>query len=441
MKEKIKSVSLGLLVVLSLIQTVGLLNTLPSDTNTLQEENIPPVLLMESFTPLELLQPETINVSFGYENSSSVMNIQREEGSYYSELTEPILEMAFRTAVEGRAIDKKTYAEVRGNQSGIELLFYFDVTEEMMLSMYQMDEANYPLPDGMAFRSLFINVEENKALFMGTDDASGFEVMLSLTEEDALALQNLMEEIIEYTSYSYANFGGEISGDRDLYVPFSGIDAPIYYLIKSPDNEEALARTLFDNFAVVRKINEVSAVTYIDSQRAARFYTSGLMEYKDSGMNHTDTATTMEQYAIAVDFVNRHGGFSEDLWLQEIATSETDNTTIFYFGKRMLNGIIEDYTAITVTVERQKVVEYSRDMVEIGSIWSVEDSLNNGLQVLDALIDASYVGEDNTIVDISLRYLYHRSDDVIEVAPVYIATLLDGTVYTVDGHTLDILQS
>lgn len=211
-----------------------------------------------------------------------------------------------------------------------------------------------------------------------------------------------------------------------LYVPASGYPVSAAHVIPDPLKPDVLARSLFADMAVVRRIAERDgADIYTDGARWLRVYATGQSEYS-AAPDADDTAapTLSEALDRTLEFVSTHGG-----WLvgSSLVDERVDGDAYHLGFALRFNGLplVQSRPPLQVAVTRQGVLAYSRALtppqgppnppLPAISATSALESLSSGRR-----------GRSGRVVDMYLGYV--RGEEAL-LRPAWI-------IVTATGQTL-----
>ena len=206
--------------------------------------------------------------------------------------------------------------------------------------------------------------------------------------ESAEKLNSIVREISNSNPPLYASLTADVNLKipGGVYVSLLSYELPVYSLKTQPVSEERLASNFFTDFSVTRRIQERDGtVIYTDGTQGLRIYKNGAIEYNLPGSREQRKGLSMyDAFKTAIDFVNSHGGWDENVYLDSYTKDISQTMTKYTFNfKIRVNGLTltnaDDY--LNVTVEGNQVKNYYRNV----SISTKQEGLMELMPPIEAL--------------------------------------------------------
>lgn len=194
-------------------------------------------------------------------------------------------------------------------------------------------------------------------------------------------LDTIIDTVKESDPPAYANLpSGNLSIriSSNTYISLSPYYLPVYEITQNTSPSEDIISKYFPDFSVTRKIREKDGVIiYTDGQRGFRIYPDNSLEYNYPGTKDEDT-DFYDALNIAVDFVNRRGGWPEDAYLSSFEI-EKNNGRVYKFNFRTrLSGyqVVMDKEYFTVVVQGSQVRHFYKHPINVKAQQDVTDLIS-----------------------------------------------------------------
>lgn len=300
MKERVKAVVLGILVLVSLILSYLLWFGAPSYefSKPITSERIQ---FSNSRSLLEMIMPDRVIYT-------------PEEGLYHIfRPGEDLYQVAFNTL-------RATLQEVESLQPA---------SKEEGLEAWQGQglclEYQYPFPwpvlaglespplDVKAFRFLW----ESEAVWLETVEGSYYKLGLPVSRFDLLQRIMEAEGLMAYRKAVLSDLpaGMNVTFGRDIYLPLGELYLPTLQWEREKLDHSRLLKVFFIDMSLVRRIEEKDgAVIYTDGQKGVRIYSGGAVEYTMAG-GRGRLLSGERALAMAGEIIALYGGWSSSLHL------------------------------------------------------------------------------------------------------------------------------
>lgn len=216
-----------------------------------------------------------------------------------------------------------------------------------------------------------------------------------------------------------------------LFVPAEGLPVTEAHLIPDPLKPDVLARSLFPDMSVVRRIKERDgADIYTDGAKWLRVYASGQSEYSAPASDSSGTVGLSEALGTVIEFVTLHGG-----WLLGSTLTEAGQEGGQYrigFGLRF-NGLplVQSERPLQLTVTRHGVIAYRRGLMAPQGPPSPPSPAISAVHALEVL-SAGKPSTQGTVVDMYLGYVRAPGN---ALKPAWVVDLATGQRLAVNAVT------
>lgn len=365
MKERVKSLTLALLVACSLVQSYFLTYQLPgsnpvvnSKNDYIRTENMGTTLEAE-----EMLFPAQIAVHLGEKRHT----VFYPDSTFYNLIYSRLKGRQF-DGFQRYAIDNINWSDVRGQHVGIELEFGGGgVPVALLQKVMQI------APD-----SLFDAENINRLLIYNTGAEDQVRVFFFSSQGDVvyeaakadLTVQDVQQQVDfgkDWVPYTLTEDG--------YYIPEQAVDMVETGLNIGLYSTEQMQRSLFFDLSITRYIREKDgSEIYTDSKRSLQ------VKQDRNWINYTDPAAPSAgenspsgNVLSAVDFVNQHGGWNGKYRLEQTGEGmdEDQHRVVFqqYYGTGQFGAfpIIDlatfHYGAITLEMRQGTITGYERSLI------------------------------------------------------------------------------
>lgn len=428
MMEKAKSVLLGVLVLLSMIQSYFLLYSMPSLEARVRsgQDYVQAEPLGPSQEVKDLLFPEQIILHLG-EDRHTVF--YPDNAPYYDLIMEKLTGRDFK-GIQQSSAAAVNWDQVRREDKGLELRFDRPIPFELLQDIFKID-ADFLFSRDMIDRIwIFVrkDSEEVRTFFFSSDDRVVYESLRAdLTVGD-------VETNVGFGEYwtPYRTTDGRLYVPEEDYNRLTQLQVPITrYTI------EQMQRNLFFDPGVTRAIQERGGGDriYTDGKRGLKVgENGGWMSYTDPVAPTEGQTDLIDNVTAAVRFVNQHGGWNGMYRLAGTGESDTigegANVIRFqqYYDKvPIVSGHNLTYGYMQLQLQQGTVTSYERSLLLLDDApASRTRRVLPGGDTLRELIRQAGLGAG--IESLFPAYRPELGEDAIILHPVWAVRLANGTV-------------
>jgi regulatory protein YycH of two-component signal transduction system YycFG len=230
----------------------------------------------------------------------------------------------------------------------------------------------------------------------------------------------------------YQQFGKSLH--KNFYLPANRHPVPVYTaeILPAP-NTDRLIDTFFADKTLTRRVLERDGSQIItDGSRSLRVGKSDRMiVYRNLAANRRTPRSDVDSGIVqALNFTNEHGGFSSsDVLAHEVRTIPVNSGIegrVFNF-RQLVNGlpVIGDITTTYVQIVDQEVGGMLRSQDALGKPYRIRDAaVLSGAELLDKATTGGVLIDRNRITDVYLAYLLGEPrSDLVDLQPVYVVEL------------------
>ncbi|MGG1634362.1 YycH family regulatory protein [Paenibacillus sp. NRS-1760] len=384
MKEKIKTTTLILLVVLSLLQSYllaysmpGLGATVRSDQDYVNSEPIGKPTSVES-----VIFPEALVIHLGGNKHTIIY-----PGTQF-------YEMILNQRIQGREFkgfqrspsDVLNWEEIRKNDIGIELRFDNGIPVELLQKLLKLEGDLLFLNETIDRIWIFktSGTEEIRTFFFSADGEMVYEsVRADLTVRD----------VQDYVGFGQFQPKYTMTADG-LYIPVAPIQSTEIVFPYETYSPDLMKRSLFFDQSTTRAIEDRGgSQIYTDGKRGLQVEQNGKwISYTDpSAPQITENLLSDNVYA-SVDFVNQHGGWDgthrfvnampgsegKDIrfkqYVEQYPVMDTKPFRYGYMRLRLQQGVVTEYSRTLITLGAQSE---SRNVRWLSGGEELEKTLSN----------------------------------------------------------------
>lgn len=424
MIERLKSITLFILVAASLVQTYMLAYGKPYYEMADETEYIEPELIGTRAEADDLIYPKDIVLHLG-----EGQHVLLYPGNvFYDEIFEKV---SMRSFGGFRQIERSTldWVALREEQRGVEIRYQDPVPSSILDSVMQLEGL---LPNERdSFDKIWITTNEHgdevRTFFLHSQDNRVYEVTKAdLTTKDVEQFVGFGDEY--EPKYDSLTVG---TGRRTIYVPQSDLEMVRISLYTEPFTPEQLQNNLFVNPGITRKLMERDGTEiYTDGKRGLQIYHDRQwMSYSDPIAPVQSTNDLDAHLLTAVQFVNQHGGWNGKFRIERYATL-TEQEYVFrqYYGQYPIVDLHEQPFGLIRTVMNNGTVNlYERSMINLQSIVGEREvvTLHGGEQLIQLIEEQ---GTRLMITDLYPAYRPTIQEDQVVLTPVWVMELLNGNM-------------
>ncbi len=440
MMEKAKSALLGLLVVLSLIQSYFLMYSMPSletrvksGQDYVQTEPLGPALEVK-----DLLFPELIILHMG-EDRHTVF--YPDNAPYYDLIFSKLQGRAFKDFRQDAA-DSVDWERARREDKGVELRFGRPIPFELLQDVFEVDGDFLFSRDSIDRIWIFVrkDTEEVRTFFFSSDGRSVYESLgADLTVGD-------VETNVGFGEY-WTPYQTE---DGQLYVPGEPYAMAARMKVSTTRYTiEQMQRNLFFDPAVTRAIQEQGDgnLIYTDGKRGLKVTgNGGWMSYTDPAAPTEGQIDLIDNVAGAVQFVNQHGGWNGMHRLTPAAGADLGNDNVLRFRQYYEKVPIVpaggmNFGYIELRMQQGVVTSYERSLLILSQSTSGRTSrVLPGGDMLRQIIRQADFGSGMEALFPAFRP-ERTAEDAIVLHPVWAVRLADGSVRVLAESSADPAKS
>ncbi|MCR4430326.1 MAG: two-component system activity regulator YycH [Tepidanaerobacteraceae bacterium] len=303
-------------------------------------------------------------------------------------------------------------------RTGLEVVFTTPMPVSFVKRLFNIESADDPAYDSTTIASYGLMEDGGLWAYLRGGDGKYYKINKNADSGELMAL---IKEISSSNPPLFATIppgNTRLKIARGIYVPLQSYILPTYGLKRDKIVSDRLASKFFDDFSVVRKIEETDgAVIYTDGQRALRIYRDGTLEYSFPGVKEQKRNVSFyDALKSALDFINSHGGWPQGGFLSSYDVLSQDagaNQYRFKFGLR-INGypLAGEKEYMSVTVVGSQVKNYYRNMVSADKPGKLTEMISP-IKAMDIAVATRDV---KAMEDISAGYILEKD----EFIPVWI---------------------
>ncbi len=430
MMEKLKSVLLGLLVIVSLVQSYFLAYSMPSleaKVNT-NQDYVTAEPLGSKEEVKNLIFPEQIILHRG-EDKHTVF--YPDNAPYYDLIMTLLKGRDFKGFQ--RSGDMVNWDQVRREDQGLELRFGRPIPFALLQNVFKIDTDFLFFGDSIDRIWIYVrkDSEEVRAFFFSADGRNVYESQRAdLTVRDVSTNVGFGEFWTPYRTT-----------DGRLYVPDEPYDKAVSMQVEiSRYTTEQMQRSLFFDPSVTRVIPESADgnLIYTDWKRSLKVSEDG------GWINFTDLVAPTEgqtdpvgNVTGAVRFINQHGGWNGQYNLTQGSEPDSDNDVRFqqYYNKvpvLPVPGLTFGY--MQLKMQQGTVTSYERSLILMDSLPANRKSrvLPGGDELRKLIGEGDF---DSRVESLLPAYRPTLEEDVITLNPVWAVRLANGKLQIVADST------
>jgi regulatory protein YycH of two-component signal transduction system YycFG len=425
MMEKMKSVTLTILVILSLVQSYFLAYSSPKFDNVVQTDYVQNEVIGTQAELGDILFPEQIILHSG-NNTHTLLPLSLQ---FYSMIYDNFLKRKFYDGFRRYETSSLNlnWDYIRKVNPGIELRFKEAIPLHVLQSILQIKQ-EAPLVDEMISR-IWIYVVAN------TDEVHTY----FLTNNSSVVYEAMKVDISADNVKKYVAFGQYLttyhSLTGDYYLPDDSLIMTRIQASYSEFTADQLKRNLFVDPSMTRYFVERDLTqTYTDGKRALQLKNAThWMKYSDpisTPVNNNNDAK--ENLLSSIKFINEHGGWNGTyIYNRMISDLDTGSQTFLfrqYVDNYPLIGLPpNEFGYIKLVLQRGVVSVYERSLINIdnNSIVKKEAFLPGG-KTLDNLID-NYAKRFEIVTVFPAYQVVVVKGKKVDLVPRWAVELKDGT--------------
>lgn len=427
MKEKIKSWTLGLLVLMSLVQSYFLIYRLPGGDSAVRSENA--YVKTDNMGPEEkadnLLYPEKLVIHLG----GGRHTLFYPRSTFYDLIMNRLQGRNF-SSFQRHSVHDFNWSQIREENPGMELTFGAGIPVTLLERIMRVD------PDSLfaveSINRIWIYNDKNNGKAHAVFFSSKGDVVYEAAKAD-LTIQDVQQHVDfgdGWTPYTTEN--------GEYYFPEGEVTVTDVTMPSGLYTIEQMQSSLFFDAGSTRYIREKDgSEIYTDSKRSLQVdQGQSWMSYSDPAALPAGDSTPAKDVLEAVDFVNQHGGWNGTYRLETAAEEGTDTERLVNFRQYYRSfpygafPVVDTpelrFGQIRLTLQQGSIAFYERSL-----LYTEQDKAMKRTAKLaggDALRNKlASVTKGSRIRDLSPAYKPVLVDKQLRLAPVWRVILSDGT--------------
>lgn len=425
MTERVKTIVLVALIVLSLYQSYLLAYSKPDFDPISQDEYIETEWIGDQRELDQLIFPWEIVLHLG-DNRHTVFY---PNFNFYHMIFDKVRQ---RTLASFREVNASNldFTAMRERQQGIEIRFKQSVPLSFLQNVMEIRMELIDVTDSID--RIWITIpevgEEVRTFLFSRNDQQVYEAThVDLTVRD-------VEEFVGFGEYMPA-YTAQRNGE--YYIPLEPIETVEFKMSVLQYSPEQLQKSLFVDPAISRNLLERDGTEiYTDGKRGLQISQSQRwMSYSDPVAPVESPADVWENLYTAIKFINRHGGWNGQYLLFE-AIPGTTQTYKFqqyvqpvrnYNAFPILSTRTQPFGQIEVSVQRGTITNYERSILELEKeVFDVKPMVLPGGDSLRALLNQ--FGQRHLIRSVFPAYAPRLTEKGMQLTPRW-AVLLENQSY------------
>ncbi len=262
------------------------------------------------------------------------------------------------------------WREMIEDKNGIEIIFPHSLSASLLSSMFKVTNTSNKLDSINRIWLSVDNVDNVRAYFISDEEDKVFVSQTSISSQ----------KLTQYTAYSfnqkkyayYWSSKNETSFIKQTYyLPKEDLEMKLYRQTYNPVSVGDFIQLLFIDPIMVRKVyeqNNNQNVIYTDGTRSIQYYPNEkyIRYYQPVSDNETEIDINKDAFA-AIRFVNHHGGWDGNYYLDKINKMDGASRTAYLF-RQYIDGypIIKNesnYGMIQMQVKDGIINQFQRSML------------------------------------------------------------------------------
>lgn len=425
MMERLKSIALTLLVIISLVQSYFLAYSSPKFENVVQTDYVKNEVIGTKAELDDILFPEQIILHSGIGTHTQLPRSL----PFYHMIYDDFLKRKFYDGLRptDKTSQKLNWDYIRNNSKGIELRFKAAIPLHVLQNIMQIKQ-DVPGVDVMISR-IWIYLVEN------SDEVHTF----FLSDQNSLAYEAMKVDISADNVKKFVAFGQSLttyhSDQGKYYLPDDPITLARIQASYTEFTPDQLKRNLFVDPSMTRYFVERDLTqTYTDGKRALQLKNDvHWMNYSDPISTPVDNSNDAKDNLLdSIKFINEHGGWNGTYIYSRMSSSVETGPQTFLFRQYMDNypliGLAPNkFGYIKLVMQRGVVSSYERSLINIDSDSIVKKAATlPGGKTLDNLI-ASYAKKREIVTVFPAYQVVVLKGNKIDLLPKWAVELKDGT--------------
>ncbi|MEK8128973.1 two-component system activity regulator YycH [Paenibacillus filicis] len=424
MMEKLKTVALALLVMLSLLQSYMLSYSYPQPEQPVTEaEYVKTEMLGSQATLDEMLFPDQIVVHLGNQQHTVLYPLDRQYTEIVNTVKQRNMEGLRKNSVSALGIN---WEDVRMKRPGVEVRFRDGLPLSVLKRIMQI-KGDVPVDNDVITRIwIFAQTDHEVRTILFTDTSN---VVYEVTKAD-YTTKDIEERFVGPVGTQHIPYK---LFQSDIYLPQKPFPMMAYTMGVSQLTVDQLKRTFFVDPAVTRNLTERDgSEIYTDSKRGLQLKNEQhWMTYSDPVAPATDNRIDyLGGLLTAVQFINQHGGWNGSYGVQRVPERFLPGSQAYvfrqYFGSfPVINPRHENIGFMKITLQKDIVSGYERSTVSLEpkTMTSKDGSLAGG-EILDAKLEQ--YKKKSQIVSLFPAYRPVITDKAYDLVPMWAVELYTG---------------
>lgn len=360
MMERVKTATLTLLVVLSLLQSYLLAYSMPRLGATVRSEQdyVNAERLGAASSVESVIFPEELIIHMGNDKHTIIY-----PGTQFYEmiLNQRIVGREFKGFQRSPA-SVLNWEEVRKNDIGIELRFTNGISVELLQKLLKLEGD-----------LLFLGEKINRIWIFKTTDTEEIRTFF-FSSEDKVVYESVRADLTVRDVQDYVGFGQHLPNYRmtadGLYLPTEPIMSTEIVFPYETYSPEQMQRSLFFDSSTTRAFEDRSgSQIFTDGKRGLKVEQNGLwISYTNPAATTSNDTPISENVFASVDFVNEHGGWDGTHRLLSSTPEEEKKYVTFrkYIEQYpVIDNYAFQYGYMKLTLQQGVVTEYSRSLITL----------------------------------------------------------------------------
>ncbi|SDD85843.1 Two-component signal transduction system YycFG, regulatory protein YycH [Paenibacillus sp. UNCCL117] len=423
MMEKLKTVALTLLVLVSLFQSYLLSYSYPQPEQPVMEAEYVKTEMLGSQASLDdMLFPDQLIVHLGNQQHTVLYPLDRQYTEIMNTVKQRNMEGLRKSPATMLGIN---WEEVRTKRPGLEVRFRDGLPLGVLQRMIQL-KGDIPIDNEVITRIwIFAQTDNEVRTILFTDTAN---VVYEVTKAD-YTTKDIEERFVgavgAYIPYKLFQ--------TDMYIPTKPFPMNAFTMGYSQLTADQLKRTFFVDPALTRNLMERDgSEIYTDSKRGLQLKNDQhWMTYSDPVAPATDNRIDyVGGLLTAVQFINQHGGWNGTYGVQRVPERFLPGSQAYvfrqYYGSfPIINPRNENIGFMKVTLQKDIVSGYERSTVSLESRDLVRrDASLAGGEALDALLEQ--YPKRSQIVSLFPAYRPVITEKAFDLVPMWAVELYNG---------------
>lgn len=380
--ENIKTIILTLLVTMSILFTWGIWTYQPQYETMVNTKTVPEVSLSEQKDIKEIIKPDRI--MYHYKDSHYGTYATSEIDLVMKELSQWNFDRSEEVSLQ---LEKNILTRLEENGGYAEIIFPDNVPMELYQSILNMKNKD---ANEIQFDRIFIDMEN-------MTKENGYVYFISIDKERAFRMPvtasfvtNFKENFYELapSNLRFSEYVVEpLSEQRSIFVRTEPVNVSSYTYLLDLLPTEKFRDALFSDPSFVKRTYTKSGEEYTDSTKLLSVnYNTNTILYVNPSQENTYTGNINNLLQQSVDFVNGHGGWTDNY--RYVGIDEFEQTVLYRiydaYGHPIFNN--NGMSEILQIWGQSGVKQYMRNNFSIDRLVETSEvSLMSGIDVLEGL--------------------------------------------------------